>query len=119
MLIDKEPAYYDILHTYRGYFNRVPDAPEPKNKYNLYIKEDGTAGFKWIINEEDCVDVLLIRFPEINYSDVAQGLNEINTINPQMGKDFVRGGNFVDIPVRAPLAVLVADGYAAVGIPHL
>lgn len=115
MLIDKEPAYYDILHTYRGYFNRVSDAPEPKNKYNLYIKEDGTVGFKWIINEEDCVDVLLIRFPEIDYSDVAQGLNEINLMNPQMGKDLVRGGNFVDIPVRAPLAVLVADGYAAVG----
>ncbi len=113
--IDKEPAYYDILHTYRAYFDRVPGIPDPENYYNLYIKEDGTTGFKWIITEKDCVDVLLIRFPEIAYPEVAEGLNTISEMNPHMGKELKRGGKFIDIPVRAPLAVLVADGYAAVG----
>ena len=32
-----------------------------------------------------------------------------------MSRKLVRGGEIVDIPVRQPLAVFVADGYAAVG----
>ena len=32
-----------------------------------------------------------------------------------MGTELVRGGQFVEIPVRQPLSVMVCDGYAAIG----
>ena len=35
--------------------------------------------------------------------------------NPRLGDKIVRGGQRVSIPVRQPLGVLVADGYAAIG----
>ena len=113
--IDKDPAPYDILHTYRAYFDKVPGVDDPEHRYKLYIKEDGTTGFKWCVTEKDCVDVLIVRFPEITYSEIAEALNTLSEMNPQMGRNMLRGGKIVDIPVRAPMAVLVADGYAAVG----
>ncbi len=113
--IDREPAYYDLLHTYRAYFDRIPGVEAPENLYNIYVKEDGTDGFRWAITEEKDVDVLLVRFPEMNYSDVAQGLLAVATFNPHMDKNLVRGGKFADIPVRQPAAVLTADGYALIG----
>ncbi len=113
--IDKEPAYYDILHTYRAYFNRLTGVQAPDTPYNIYVREDGTEGFRWAITEKDRVDVLLARFPEMDYSDVAQGLFAVSEFNPHMDRDITHGGHFADIPVRQPSAVLVADGYAMVG----
>ncbi len=113
--IEKEPAYYDILHTYRAYFDRLPDVQTPDTPYNIYVKEDGTQGFRWAITEKDKVDVLLARFPAMDYSDVAQGLFAVSEFNPQMDKNLSHGGHFADIPVRQPGAILIADGYAAVG----
>lgn len=113
--VENKPAVYDVLHTYRAYFDRVPGVPDPGNLYNLYIKDDGTVGLTWLVTEQDCVDVLIARFHESGYNDVASALNRIYEDNPHMGRRLIRGGQFRDIPVRAPLAVLVADGYAAVG----
>ncbi len=115
MHVDRQPAYYDCLHTYRAYFDRVPGVPDPETTYNIYVKEDGTNGFRWAITEKDKVDVLLARFPQIDYSDVAQGLYAVSEYNPHMDRNLLRGGHFADIPIRQPLAVMVADGYAAVG----
>lgn len=115
LCIDKNPEMFDVLHTYRAEIERIPDVPEPKTEYNLYFKYDGPIGFNWLITEKQVVDVLLVRFHEISYSDVADGLHLLYTYNPHMGKKVIRGGKFVDIPVRPPLAVMVADGYAAVG----
>ncbi|MCR5523599.1 MAG: NAD(P)/FAD-dependent oxidoreductase [Clostridia bacterium] len=113
--IDKDPPLYDILHTFRAYYSRVPGSADPEYSYSLYIKEDGTKGFRWCITEEDCVDVLLIRFPEITYTDISESISFLRKYNPQMGEDMIKGGNFTDIPIRQPLAVLTADGYAAIG----
>lgn len=113
--IERETGPYDTLHAYRAYFKKIPGVPDPENKYNLYILEDGTEGFRWAITEENFVDVLLIRFPELTYSDVAEGLRIVNEFNPQMDKEMIRGGKFTEIPVRQPLSVMVADGYAAIG----
>lgn len=112
---DKDPEYYDILHAYRAYFGRIPGVPDPENLYNIYVKEDGTEGFRWAVTGSDYVDVLLVRFPEITYPDVAQGLLAVSEMNPHMDRDISRGGHFADIPVRQPAAVMVADGYAAIG----
>ena len=111
--IDRETETHDYLHAYRAVFDRTPDVTEFGERYKIYINSD--TGFTWIITEEDCVDVLIVDFNEIPFSMVADRLHKISLRNPQMGKNMIKNGKFMSIPIRQPLAVLVADGYAAVG----
>lgn len=113
--IENNIALYDVLHIYRAEFEKNEGVPDPETKYNLFLKDDGTVGFNWVITEDDLVDVLIARFHECNYSVVADALLKLSKYNPHMSSKQIRGGKFVDIPVRQPLAVFVADGYAAVG----
>lgn len=113
--IDNEPGAFNVLHTYRAYFDNNGSEKQPETDYNIYLKKDGTAGLSWAVTDEKSVDVLIARFYNPEYSEVADELHKISLINPQMGKNMIRGGKFADIPVRHPLAVMVADGYAAVG----
>ncbi len=114
-MIEKSPAHFDVLHTYRAYFENVKDAPRPETNYNLYLYNDGTEGLMWLVTDDEYTDALIARFDETSYSALAPCLHTLSIKNPQMGTKLIRGGYFVDIPVRQPLAVLVADGYAAVG----
>jgi len=113
MCIDKETALYDCIYTYRASFGRVPGEPDPEHRYCIYVTND--TGFEWIITENDSVDVLIVRMDTLNYPIVADSLRRTNEENPHMDKNILRGGNLVKIPIRQPLAVFVADGYAAVG----
>ena len=115
MQVEKSPAHFDVLHTYRAYFENIKDAPRPETDYNLYLYNDGTEGLMWLVTDEEYTDALIARFDETSYSELAPCLHTLSIKNPQMGTKLLRGGYFVDIPVRQPLAVLVADGYAAVG----
>ena len=115
MHIEKSPAQYDCLHTFRACYAKNPSAPDPEDYYKLFLDSDGTVGFSWVITNADCVDVLIVRFPPITVADVEAELAKLRGWNPHIGTTLVSGGSFTDIPVRQPLAVLVADGYAAVG----
>lgn len=115
MLVEKSPAHFDVLHTYRAYFENIKDASRPETDYNLYLYNDGTEGLMWLVTDEEYTDALIARFDETSYSELAPCLHTLSLKNPQMGTKLIRGGYFVDIPVRQPLAVMVADGYAAVG----
>ena len=114
-LIEKAPAHFDVLHTYRAYFENIKDAPRPETDYNLYLYNDGEEGLMWLVTGEEYTDALIARFDKTSYSELAPCLHTLSLKNPQMGTKLIRGGYFVDIPVRQPLAVLAADGYAAVG----
>lgn len=113
--IDKSPAEYDVLHAYRAYFPNIKDAPQPETDYNVYLKVDGNTGLSWVVTEEEEVDILICRFHDADYSTVADVLYHMSEENPHMGREMTHGGKFTDIPVRQPLAMLVADGYAAIG----
>lgn len=113
--IEKEPSEFDVLHAYRAYYEKLPNEKEPENPYNIILKEDGTVGLSWLITEKDYVDILIARFPETDLTGFCSPLNDLYRDYPCMGKKLLRGGRITDIPVRQPLAVLVADGYAAVG----
>lgn len=106
---------YDVIYSYRGYFNRVPEAPEPQTDYNIYFKDDGNVGFSWLITEFDRVDVLVCRFTRPEDNEISAILNETHKGNPHMGLDLVYGGLHGVIPVCQPLGLMVSDGYAAVG----
>lgn len=115
MHIQKELCNYDRLHVYRAYFDRVEGKPDPAHRYYVYVNRDGTVGFTWLITEPDCVDILIARFGEVAQEDVRENIKALRAENEHIGEKLIRGGNVVDIPIRQPLSVFVADGYAAVG----
>lgn len=115
MCINREIKKYDVIHTYRAYFNKLPDVPEPDTNYNIYVRDDGSIGFTWLITEEDRTDALIGRFHELDNCETLEILRGLHEENEHMGTELIKGGSFMSIPVCQPLAVLVANGYAAIG----
>lgn len=113
--IQSEPGRNEVLNTYRAYFSRVKNAPEPEHKYLVSLIPGEFCGLMWVVTKEDCVDVLIGSFNRLQEEDVNKYLGLLREDNPHIGKRLVKGGKIYDIPLRQPLAVLVADGYAAVG----
>ncbi len=115
MNITKLPGENNVLHTYRAYFNRLKTADEPEFKYEVSLIPGEDCGLMWVITQEKTVDVFLGFFKGIDEQKITDCLDVLRKDNPHIGKRLLKGGNIVDIPVRQPLAVMVADGYAAVG----
>lgn len=115
MQIKKEPDKYDVLYTYRAYFARAEDAEAPETRYNIYLKNDGRVGFCWLICENDWCDVLIGRFDELRDDDILETLNMLYRENPHMDKTLLKSVSKYRIPVRQPLPIMVANGYAAIG----
>lgn len=113
--VNREIKKYDVLNSYRAYFNKIPDVPDPETTYNVYLRDDGTVGFTWLVTEEDRIDFLLSRFHDPENDEILEVLRAMHEENPHMGTKLLQGGEYAAIPISQPLAVLVADGYAAVG----
>lgn len=114
-LINREIKKYDTLYSYRAYFERNHDAPAPETYYNLFLRNDGTDGFSWLITEPDRTDVLICRFYRPDDSEIHQLVEEIKAENPHIGTPLPNSEGRSIIPVCQPLGVMVCDGYAAVG----
>ena len=114
-LINREIGKYDIVHAYRAYYSKNKNAPEPDTSYNLYLRNDGTTGFSWLITEEDRTDTLICRFYRPEEKEISHIIREMQAENPQMGTELIDDDIRAIIPVCQPLGVLVCDGYAAVG----
>ncbi len=112
--IEQNVKPFDILHTYRAFYNKIPDCPQTE-PYKVYVFVNGTVGLQWLITNEEDTDVLIGRFDEYSDADTVIATQKMMAENPQLGDTLLRGGHVVDIPVRQPLSVLVADGYAAIG----
>ncbi len=115
MCVNREIKSYDVLNSYRAYFNKIPDTPDPETAYNIYLRDDGTVGFTWLVTEEDRVDLLIARFHNLEKDEILEIMRSFHEENPHMGTELLQGGEHATIPICQPLAVLVADGYAAVG----
>ncbi len=115
MCVNREIKKYDIVHTYRAYFNKIPGVPDPETTYNIYVRDNGSVGFSWLVTEDDRADALIGRFHELDDCETLEILRELHEANAHMGTELVKGGSFMPIPVCQPLAVLVADGYTAIG----
>ena len=112
--IERNAKMYDILHAYRAFYSKNPDCPATE-PYKVYVFEDGTVGMQWLITNEEDTDVLIARFHDYTEADTFTTIEKMKYENPQLGDTLLRGGHIIDIPVRQPLSVLVADGYAAIG----
>ena len=106
----------EIIHVYRAYFNRLKDAPDPgRPVYDVVFPSDGNSGLEWVKLNEDTVDILIGRLGNTSEEIVAGRLAELRKNYPFIGDEIVHGGIFCDIPIRQPISVLVANGFAAVG----
>ncbi len=112
--IQNSPIEYEQFYVYRGFFNKTAEVDD-KDKFKVVLLPDGELGISWIATEEEHTDVLIGRFKKFNLEEAQEKIEKMREKNPSIGTEILRGGDFANIPVRQPLGVLVADGYAAIG----
>lgn len=112
--IDAEVQRSDKITIYRAFYNVASDE-EAEAKFKVMLFPDNIRGISWIASEDDHTDLLIGRFEDFDMAEVERFSDVLRETNPRLGRERVRGGQFVEIPVRQPLAMMVADGYAAIG----
>ena len=112
--IENEIARRERITIFRAFFNKATDE-EVEAKFRVMLLEGDRLGVSWVASEEEHTDLLIGRFEEFDLDEVNYFADYLHTKCPRLGREIVRGGQFVEIPVRHPLSVMVADGYAAIG----
>lgn len=111
--IQKEPDKYDTFYVYRAFYNKTATVED--DKYRVYLLFDNKQQICWVADDEEYTDVLIGRFSPLTDAEVEDTLGKLRELNDDLGTERLRGGQYVTIPVRQPLGLLVADGYAAIG----
>ncbi len=112
--IEKMPERGDLFYAKRAYFNKT-DEPGPDIPFEVCLCHNREQGLSWCCVNEDSVDILIGRidpFPEGKFEACAA---DFRLLYPCTGDKILHGGQSGVIPVRRPLAIMVAPGYAAVG----
>lgn len=99
---------------YRAFYNKASDV-QVDEKFKVMLYAGGKPGISWVASEDEYTDVLIGRFEDFDKTEVKEFTEFLRRTNPRLGKKKLRGGQFVEIPVRHTLSVMVADGYAAIG----
>lgn len=111
--IQHEVDKFERFYVYRGFFNKTAEVDG--DKFRVFLFFDDKVQICWVADDGTHTDVLIGRFEPFGMDEVEQTLDSLRKVNPDLGTELLRGGQFVTIPVRQPLGVLVADGYAAIG----
>ncbi len=112
--VEQEIGTNNTAFVYRAFYARTGDFT-PEHDYEVYLLHQGRKEVAWVATETDFADVLIVRFEPFGADEADAVVADLRKTNPHIGETVVRGGQFAKIPVRQPLAVMVADGYAAVG----
>lgn len=112
--IEKNIGEKDRIYVYRAFYNKASDEPV-EDKFKLILFFNNKKGINWVAGEDEYTDVLVGRFEPFGMDEVESTLTELRKTNPRLGTEVVRGGQFVEIPIRQPLSVMVWDGYAVIG----
>lgn len=112
--IQNNPIPYEQFYVYRAFFNKTAEVEETE-KFRVILLAENKLGISWIDTEEEYTDVLIGRFEEFDLAEAERSIEKLRETNPSIGTEILRGGAFANIPVRQPLGVMVADGYAAIG----
>jgi len=114
-LVDRDLLPRQVYYTWRAFFERNP-GPDPADLNKTYLMHMGRRSMAWVITEDDYVDVVTGQLGrEQTPEEFASAMADLRADNPLLGEKLLRGGYIGTVPVRRPFAVLVADGYAAVG----
>ncbi len=112
--IESMPAKFELLYAYRAFFDK-PQGIKEDAKYKVFLLPRGEKGVAWVATEGQYSDLLIGKFEPFGEEEVESLADYLREANPWLGKKLLRGGQFVQIPIRQPLAVMVCDGYAAIG----
>ncbi|MBR4858190.1 MAG: hypothetical protein IKU08_03290 [Clostridia bacterium] len=112
--IEKDVARNEKITIYRAFFNVAEDVAV-KAKFKVMLFKGGEQGINWVASEDDHTDLLIGRFEDFDLEHAQKFADYLRAENPRLGTEILRGGQFVEIPVRQPLSIMVADGYAAIG----
>ena len=112
--IQKNLKEYETFYVYRAFYNKMCEVDDV-NKYKVLLLPEGGEGISWVATEEEHTDVLIGRFRPFDEEEALSTVDRMRKTNPSIGESKVRGGQFVTIPLRHPLGLMVADGYAAIG----
>lgn len=114
--IQKHPLWGEKFYVYRAFYDLPVDPDTVEDKYKVILYPDHESiGIGWIATEKDFSDLLIGHMDPLNMEMVEEIAERYRKDNPQLGRTKLRGGQFVLIPVRQPLSIMVADGYAAIG----
>ncbi len=112
--IQAQVGEYEKFFIYRAFFNRASQEPV-KDPFKICIFSEGKLGIGWVATEENHTDLLVGRFQQFDMAEAERTAEFYRIKNPSLGTEVLRGGSFAAIPVRHPLSVMVANGYAAIG----
>jgi len=112
--IERFPERLEQFFVYRAFYSLTGDF-RPEHKFQVYILHGGERRIAWVATENGFVDILIGRLEPFGMLEAENALEALRQYNPHIGTEVLRGGEFVKIPVRQPLSVMVADGYAAIG----
>ncbi len=112
--VQNNPIEYEQFYVYRAFFNKTAEV-EDFEKFKIIMLPNNELGISWVATEEDHTDVLIGRFHKFDLDYANNQIELMRKTNKSIGTDIIRAGDFANIPVRQPLGVMVADGYAAIG----
>ena len=112
--IQNNPIEYEQFYIYRAFFNKACEVAE-HDKFKVILLPNNELGISWVATEEEHTDVLIGRFRPFDREYAMNQIEMLREGNPSIGEEILRADDFANIPVRQPLGVLVADGYAAIG----
>jgi len=116
--IQRETRPEDVFAAYRAFFNHTKGVKVEDHETNrVYLLHEGGKGISWClaIPGQPQVDVLIGRLGALDRDTLEELLAKLRRDNPAIGDTLREGGKICRIPVRHPLWVMVADGYAALG----
>jgi flavin-dependent dehydrogenase len=114
MGIQNNPIEYEQFYIYRAFFNKACEV-EDHDKFKVILRPNNELGISWIATEEEHTDVLIGRFRPFDREYAMNQIEMLREGNPSIGTEILRADDFANIPVRQPLGIMVADGYAAIG----
>lgn len=115
--IENAPERGDVFYVRRTYFEKTAEenAEAKAVPFEVYLCHNGEQGLSWCCTNENSVDILIGRIDRPDESLFEKHTKLFCESHPWFGEKVLHGGTDGVIPVRRPLALMVADGYAAVG----
>ena len=112
LAIQKETEANEKFYVYRALYEKKQEA---FHKYKVYLIPNGRMSIGWVIGDKCYTDILLGEFEPFSLEEAKERVEFFKKNNPALGDKVLRGGHMAEIPVRQNLAIMVADGYAAIG----
>ena len=112
--IERRTGKNEKFYVYRAFYNKAIEGTV-EDKYKVCLLPEGKLGIGWVATEDEYTDLLVGRFEPFDMAEVERVADFYRGRNESLGKELVRGGQFVEIPVRQALSVMVANGYVAIG----